>query len=273
MATKLVSSDLNGTLVHQHTMSDMIRLYLGEESFRQADAVFKRQTSGQASMEEAFSTAGPLTKGLTLRQAIEYTRTEMKYLNGFHQFINVLAVKKIPFIINSTGYSVTIHAIRAQIGKEKIHGMIGNRLIFGENGDTQATLREEELERRIQDYFSNPDAVRDTSYDTLKAVGKVELGIIDEAAKAVLLFTYARAHFSGIRPSEMVHIGDTIGDRGGIDLVAWTGGKGIAFNYNAPLRDALEGEIIADPALNSQIYFVQAKGTPSDLQNVLPFVL
>ena len=107
---KLVSSDLNGTLVHQHTMSDVIRLYLGNEEFRQADIVFKRQTSGTATMEETFFTAGPLTRGLTLRQAIEYTRTYIGYVKGFDEFINYLHNAGIPLIINSTGYSVTIYS-------------------------------------------------------------------------------------------------------------------------------------------------------------------
>ena len=56
---QLVSSDLNGTLVHQHTMSDMIRLYIGKEQFEKANEVFKKQTSGTASMEEAFQNAEP----------------------------------------------------------------------------------------------------------------------------------------------------------------------------------------------------------------------
>src|SRR3989344_6331454 len=143
MSTKLVSSDLNGTLVHQHTMSDMIRLYCGEEKFRQADAVFKRQTSGTATMEEAFANAGPLTKGLTLRQAIEYTQHEMKYVNGFAEFLDALHQRNIPFVINSTGYSVTIHAIRALAGRDKIHGQIGNTLEFGIDGDAKAALRDD----------------------------------------------------------------------------------------------------------------------------------
>ena len=37
---KIVSSDLNGTLVHQHTMSDMIRLYIGEKQFEQANKIY-----------------------------------------------------------------------------------------------------------------------------------------------------------------------------------------------------------------------------------------
>src|SRR3989344_6191229 len=172
MSTKLVSSDLNGTLVHQHTMSDMIRLYCGEEKFRQADAVFKRQTSGTATMEEAFANAGPLTKGLTLRQAIEYTQHEMRYVNGFAEFLNALHQRDIPFVINSTGYSVTIHALRARWGTDLIHGSIGNRLEFGMQGDPLAALREDELENRVWDYIHQP---QDTNpeYDSIQATGRI----------------------------------------------------------------------------------------------------
>src|SRR3989344_4021353 len=102
---KLLSSDLNGTLVHQHTMSDMIRLYIGEEQFQQANGWFKLQTAGLAGIEEVFQKASPLTKGLTLRQAIEYTKEHLRYLHGFSEFANSLAEQGIPLIINSTGYS------------------------------------------------------------------------------------------------------------------------------------------------------------------------
>ena len=87
MAIKFVSSDLNGTLVHQHTMSDMIRIFKGKEDFEKADIIFKKQTTGTATMEEAFDVAGPLSKGITLRQAIEYTQNHLKYLNGFEEFL------------------------------------------------------------------------------------------------------------------------------------------------------------------------------------------
>ena len=267
MSTKLVSSDLNGTLVHQHTMSDMIRLYCGEEKFRQADAVFKRQTSGTATMEEAFANAGPLTKGLTLRQAIEYTQHEMRYVNGFAEFLNALHQRDIPFVINSTGYSVTIHALRARWGTDLIHGSIGNRLEFGMQGDPLAALREDELENRVWDYIHQP---QDTNpeYDSIQATGRIDLGITDEAAKAALLFEYALKHFPELQPSEMLHMGDTIGDSGGIYGVANAGGIGIAFNYNEPLEQFLREKIEQNPALTERIHFVDQKGPHSDVRKV-----
>jgi hypothetical protein len=268
---KLISSDLNGTLVHQHTMSDMIHFYIGEEEFCKANAIFKRQTAGTASMEEAFENAGPLTKGLTLRQAIEYTTLngEMKYLNGFHEFVDLLYKTEIPFVINSTGYGVTIAAIRAQIGKDKIHGSIGNELIFGMDGDSQQELTTEELENKVFAYFVNSEVCASQTYDKIKAVGRVELGISDETAKATLLQTYAQKHFLEIKPEQMLHMGDTMGDSGGIYGVAEAGGVGLAFNYNPALELFLRQKMVVQPELEKRIHFIDRKGKDSDLREIL----
>ncbi|MBI3032368.1 hypothetical protein HYY69_02745 [Candidatus Woesearchaeota archaeon] len=278
----LVSSDLNGTLVHQHTMSDMIRLYVGEAQFQAADLVFKRQTSGTATMEEAFSNAGPLTKRLTLRQAIEYTQMHMKYVDGFSEFVDALSAAAIPFVVNSTGYSVTIYAIRESIGATRIHGFIGNYLKFGLEGDPQATLREDELEQCVRKYFaerntgtvsSQTDILYDSSYDSIQATGVIELGITDETAKARLIIEYARKHFPEILPAQIAHIGDTMGDSGGILQIAQIGGKGIAFNYNNALENFLEEKVRENPNLREHIHYVDPKGLASDLRNVLSFLL
>ncbi|MBI2573131.1 hypothetical protein HYV86_04690 [Candidatus Woesearchaeota archaeon] len=269
----IVSSDLNGTLVHQHTMSDMIRIYLGAEKFAKAEPVFKRQTSGLATMEEAFGNAGPLTRGLTLRQAIEYTRTNMKYVDGFHEFVGELAQGEIPLIVNSTGYSVSIHAIRAQVGLDKIHGQIGNNLVFGMYGLDSIEINDQDLEGEIRKYFSDPSYATWPIYDCIQATGEVRLGIANEDAKAELLAAYVAQHFPGVQPRQLVHIGDTMGDSGGIVGVARMGGTGIAFNYNAPLETYLRERIATEPHLANRIHFVDPKGPNSDLRNVLPIIL
>lgn len=261
---KLVSSDLNGTLVHQHTMSDMILKYVGREQFETAKVVFKRQTSGTATMEEAFSNAGPLTRGLTLRQAIDYTRDHMRYLNGFRQFVDGLEAREVPFVINSTGYSVTIYAIRQRFGESKIHGQIGNRLIFGLDADVSQTLREDELEKKVGEYFADP---ANTEFDQLKAVGIVELGIADEAAKAQLIKNYAARNFPGLDVRQIAHIGDTMGDSRGILDIAREGGVGVAFNYNPALENFLLGEVARNAPVG-EIKFVDRKSAVSDLRRV-----
>lgn len=270
---KLLSSDLNGTLVHQHTMSDMIRLYIGERQYRQADEAFKRQASGTASMEEAFQNAGPLTKGLTLREAIEYTIEHMRYVDGFHEFAGALAKHGIPLVINSTGYSVTIYAIRAQMGPDKIHGHIGNFLRFGIDADPNKTLSEEELEKKVREYFISPESRSNPIYDQAQATGAIDLGIVNEEAKAKLIQEYARKHFRSVRPSEIAHMGDTMGDSSGIIGIAKAGGVGIAFNYNVALKQHLNDAIRKSPELAGRIYFVDPKSKSSNLTRVLPILI
>ena len=267
---QLLSSDLNGTLVSEHTMSHMILLYIGKEQYAKANQVFQKQTQGQATMAEAFSTAAPLTCSLTLRQAIEYTKTHMHYIPGFHDLITFLAQNHIPLIINSTGYSVTIYAIREQIGRDKIHGSIGNRLCFGLDGDVAQTLTEPELEQRVREYFTQDAVAQDPIYDRITATGKIELGITDEAAKASLLLAYVHEHFPHIKPENIAHMGDTIGDLGGIVGIAEQGGTGIAFNYNTPLAAALQQRM--RKPLSGKIHLVDPKSEHADLRNILPIL-
>jgi len=265
---KLFSSDLNGTLVHQHTMSDMIRLYVGREQFIKASSVFEQQTKGTATIEETFQIVAPLTRGLTLRQAIEYTMYHIQYIDGFNEFVDYLHSKNIPLVINSTGYSVTIYAIREQIGHDKIHGYIGNSLRFGLDGDPKMTLCEYELEQKVETYFKDPSAMHDKSYDLIKATGVVDLGINDENAKATKIIEYAEKYFPEIVPAKIVHIGDTMGDSAGIAEIAKLGGIGIAFNYNTALEQFLLDKISSD-AIKDKIYMIDKKGGKSSLINVL----
>ena len=269
---KLVSSDLNGTLVHQHTMSDMIRIYIGEQQYKQANEIFRRQMLGTATIKEAFQTAGPLTRGLTLREAIEYTRKYMKYVEGFHEFVNILNKHDIPLVINSTGYSVTIYAIKEQIGTNKIHGHIGNFLKFGINGDPSETLNEAELMRRIKEYFANPESMSDPIYDQIRATGVIELGIINEQAKARLIQEYAKRNCKYIPSNAIAHMGDTMGDSCGIIGIAEGGGVGIAFNYNPALKKFLN-EIMGGKEISGKIYFVDPKSKTSNLGRVLPIII
>ncbi|MAE42242.1 hypothetical protein CMO93_00600 [Candidatus Woesearchaeota archaeon] len=267
--TRLISADLNGTLVHQHTMSDMIRIYKGEDAFKEAKAIFEKQTSGTATMEKAFQVSGPLTRGLTLRQAIEYTKTHMKYLRGFNKLIDFLYDNKFPLIINSTGYSVTFYAIREQVGNNKISGFIGNILRFGNHGEPNATISEEELEKKAKSYFFDSEAVDDRSYDEIQATGVIDLGIPDEEAKASLLQAYAKKHFPELKSNQLIHIGDTMGDSGGILGVAKAGGIGIAFNYNEALEVYLKKKL-EEEKITGKVFFIDKKEDSADLTHVIP---
>jgi len=271
MSIKLVSSDLNGTLVHQHTMSDMIRIYKGENNFSKANAVFKGQLSGTSTMKEAFDAAGPLSKGTTLRQAIEYAQKHMKHLDGFKQFLNFLKNKKIPLVINSTGYSVTFYCIQEKFGVDKIHGFIGNHLLFGRNGDPNKEISENELNEKVRNFFSDANNSKNKEYDEVKSTGKVELGIKNEEAKTDLIIEYINNNFKNISNNEVAHIGDTMGDSGGILGIAKLGGLGIAFNYNQELENFLKKKLETEN-IKGKIIFIDKKSENADLQNIIPHI-
>jgi phosphoserine phosphatase len=267
---RLVSSDLNGTLVHQHTMSDMIRIAFPDEPARyeKAKAVFAQQTSGLLSMKETFEIAGPLTKGLSLRKAIEYARSEMRFLTGFDELLSAFGRKGIYFVINSTGYTVTTEVIRAVYGTEKIHEVICNRLIFGQKGQADKAVSDNDLSALVKNYFLGRHS--DKIYDELLATGEVELGIGDESQKAQQLFEIAER--LDIPRTALAHIGDTMGDSRGIYETAFNGGLGIGFNYNDALKTYLEG-VLRNEKLPGEILLIEAKSETSDLRRISDILL
>jgi phosphoserine phosphatase len=266
----LVSCDLNGTLVHQHTMMDMIRVYFSDqpERFEKAKEAFNKQTSGLLSMKEAFAIAGPLTRGLTLRNAIRYAINEMKFLEGFELFISTLYERGIYFVINSTGYSVTTEVIKALYGPEKIYTVICNQLIFGWGGDNHKVIEETELSQLVKNYFRGKE--KEKRYDEILSTGAVKLGIQDEEEKANLLFAIAEK--AKIPRQAIVHIGDTMGDSAGISEVARNGGLGIAFNYNQALKNYLD-EILKNEEIPGTIILAEPKKETSTLKLLLDIIL
>ncbi|MFH0812622.1 MAG: haloacid dehalogenase-like hydrolase [Pseudomonadota bacterium] len=266
----LVSCDLNGTLVHQHTMMDMIRVYFpqGPERYEKAKEAFTRQTAGLLSMKEAFAIAGPLTKGLSLRNAIEYVTEEMRFLEGFEDLITTLSKHGKQFVINSTGYSVTTEVIKELYGPEKIYNVICNRLMFAWSGDSHKTIDEVNLSQLVREYFLGKKD--ETLYDEILATGEVELGIQDEGEKATLLFTIAER--LKIPRTAIAHIGDTMGDSAGICEVARNGGLGIAFNYNEALKQYLE-PVLEQEKILGEIILVEPKSKRTDLRKLLKMLV
>tara|TARA_Y100000034_G_C6895741_1_gene412906 strand:- start:973 stop:1830 length:858 start_codon:yes stop_codon:yes gene_type:complete len=271
----LFSSDWNGTLSGKaggsvsevrslHTMSHMIALYVGEEQFQEASKIFKKQTAGEATMQEAFGKAEKLSKGITLRQAINYALDEMTYMQGFNEFVDELHEKQMPFVINSTGYSVTMHVIKAQLG-DKLHGFIGNYLIFGQGSKE---LDDSQLEGLVFDYVLDSVARKDGKYDSIATIGRVDLELETEDAKAEKIQSYAKKHFN-LGPRMIIHMGDTFGDSGGIYGVAKAGGFGVAFNFNSELENFLKLKIREDSELKYNIFFIDPRGPEADLKNVL----
>ncbi len=264
---QLVSSDLNGTLVHPHTMMDMIRIGFPDEPqrYERAKEAFTQQTSGNLSMQAAFDIAGPLTKGLPLRTAIEYALTEMRFVDGFKDFIEKLHQNNILFVINSTGYSVTNEVIQAVYGRLYFHAVICNRLVFGY--DQSRMVSENEISELVRKYVGGEK--HSAVYDKITAIGKVELGICDENDKAQLLFDITDP--LGIPRASVAHIGDTMGDSGGIYEVARHGGIGIAFNYNEALKTYLN-EKLHKESIAGKIYIISPKSEHSDLRSIFPIL-
>jgi len=267
---QLVSCDLNGTLVHQHTMMDMIRVYFSHmpERYEKAKAAFSKQTSGLLRMKEAFEVAGPLTKGLSLGNAIDYAQSVMRFLDGFEEFISALYDRKKCFVINSTGYTVTTEVIKALYGPEKVSAVICNRLIFGWEGNPAASIDEDHLCKLVSNYFQGAD--NEKVYDEILATGEVKLGIQDEEEKASLLFNLAEE--LGIPRTATAHIGDTMGDSGGICGVARNGGLGIAFNYNAALKNYLD-IMRKKEKIPGRIILAEPKSETANLRNLLEILL
>lgn len=265
---KIISSDLNGTLVVQHTMSDIIRHYIGDKQYQKAKDTFRSRLEGRLSMADVFKILGPLTRGLTLRQAIDYTIEHMTYINGFHEFLNFLNKKNIPLIINSTVYSVTLYAIEAQVGPDKFYGCICNRLKFGIDGKPEKEIPETELKEYVHEYFMVGGLPTDRLYDDIRATGDMELIVSREEDKTAHLIDYLNKHFPDIKLHETAHIGDTMGDSRILHDIAESGGVAIGFNYNQRLKDYLE-HLRDDSLMPGEVFLIDPKGDDSDLRNVI----
>jgi phosphoserine phosphatase len=265
---RLLSSDLNGTLVKPHTMQEMITLAFPREPLRheKAKRAFSLQTQGLLSMEKTFQIAGEATAGLTLRAAIEYTTKRMAFVNGYAPFMDYLQNRGIHLAVISTGYSVTIYAIRHS-AKAPSFDAFCNRLLFSE--PSGKVIGEEDMETLVKAYLQDLERRRSEEYDRIRSNGEVILGIRNEEHKARLALDLANS--LGIAPSQVAHMGDTMGDSGGILGIAKTGGLGIAFNYNQALEAFLlrEGKREIEAG---NIVLVDPKGPHSRLTRVLPFL-
>jgi hypothetical protein len=268
-AVGFLSSDLNGTLVHSHTMQEMIRWAFPDEPGRweEASKAFGRQTEGSLSMAQAFAVAGANSKGLPLRAAIMYSMTGVRYLEGYDSFMGFLNSRRLPLAIISTGYTVTLYTIRYATRSVPFK-FVCNRLLFALGGEGEP-LGEERLEQLVRDFVLRPELREAPLYEEIKATGEVQLGIGDEAQKAE--FALHLASEMGIPPKAVAHMGDTMGDSMGILGVARAGGLGIAFNYNRALELFLRKEGALELA-SGRIRLVDPKGSGADLNHVIPLL-
>lgn len=268
-AVGFLSSDLNGTLVHSHTMQEMIRWAFPHEPRRweEASRAFAQQTQGSLSIVEAFAVAGACSKGLTLRAAIMYSMTGVRFLEGYESLMGFLKRRRLPLAIISTGYTVTLYTMRYATSTVPFR-FVCNRLVFSLGGETEP-VGEERLEQLVRDFVLRPELRDSPLYEKIQATGEVFLGIRDEAQKAELALQLASE--IGIPPKAVAHMGDTMGDSMGILGVARAGGLGIAFNYNKALELFLRKEGARELALG-RIRLVDPKGSNAHLEHVIPLL-
>ncbi|MCX8012172.1 MAG: hypothetical protein N3A64_03335 [Desulfobacterota bacterium] len=125
-------------------------------------------------------------------------------------------------------------------------------------------IREDELVQLIANYFHGQE--KEKIFDEVKATGEVELIIPDENEKANWIFEFAEK--INIPRHSVAHVGDTMGDSGGIVEVARNGGLGVAFNYNQALKNYLE-RILKQESFPGKIILAEPKKDTSRLQNLL----
>lgn len=266
---RLLSSDLNGTLVHSHTMQEMIEWAFPHEPERLKEAAkaFGLQTRGLLSMEKTFKIAGRMTEGMSLGLAIRYAMEGMRFVQGFGELMEHLRKSSVHLAIISTGYTVTLHAIRYLLSMRELM-FCCNRLVFGDSRKGME-VDEEWLEELVRDYIQRPNIRDDPLYMDIRATGKVELGLRDEGAKATIAMDFAGR--LGVEVEALAHMGDTMGDSLGILEIAKKGGMGIAFNYNDALEKFLKkfGE---EEIFKGRIVFIHPKGEDADLRKVIPYL-
>jgi hypothetical protein len=179
-------------------------------------------------------------------------------------FIRTLHQQNIFFVINSTGYGITMEVIKAVYGPQYFYDVICNRLVFENHGKI---VEEAELSGWVKNYVQGDR--RNSIYDDILAAGTVEFGIRNENEKARLLFEMADR--LNIPRTAVVHIGDTMGDSGGICEVARNGGMGIAFNYNEALRTYIE-EVLRNERISGKLLMISPKSESSDIRDILRYL-
>lgn len=268
-SVSFLSSDFNGTLVHSHTMQEMIRWGFPHEPRRWEEAAraFALQTEGRLSMVETFRVAGEMSRGLPLRSALDYNLSCLRFVNGYDSLMSFLRRRALHLAIISTGYTVSMYCLRYAT-RTVPFSFACNRMLFAPGGRGEP-LGEDRIEELVNRYILEPGVREDSTYDRILATGEIEVGIQDEGDKAALALKMAFE--LGIDPKAVAHMGDTMGDSMGILGVARAGGLGIAFNYNAALEEFLRTEGASEMALG-RIVLVDAKSPQATLEHVIPYL-
>ena len=252
---KLISFDVNGVLTPDLTMAKLSGL---RGNYKIAEKILKLQTSGKKSLKEAFKELGNLTKGISLRQAIKYS-LGMPLTKGVERLIRVLSNKEIIMVLNTTGYSITMHILnkRLEISNKIPFKLVAcNNLIFSKDNEL---VKDPYLKNLITLYFKNPNS---KIYDDIRSNGIVEFGINDESEKSIFIKKWSK--LLKINLKNVVHVGDSMGDCHALKFIAENNGLGIAFNPNKALLEFIKK---LQPSIRKNIVIIK-----NDLSLILDYI-
>ncbi|MDX2497682.1 MAG: haloacid dehalogenase-like hydrolase [Desulfobacterales bacterium] len=235
---QMVVLELDGAVVHDHTPSELIRVGfpLQPERYEQAFDLFQRESTGNVKPEEALLQYATMTRGITLRRAIEYATFKMRFINGFDTFIERLYQKNVPLLLVSSSFSIITEAIRQLYGPDRFQAVLANSLTFGLEKDLEAVISEEKLIALVQRYFHR--AREHQAYDKIAATGECNSINSDFLQKANFFAEQA----AGLNiPFEAVnYVCSSLKDRETLLAVVRSGGRVIAFNFEESLETIIK---------------------------------
>ena len=262
---QMVVLELDGSAVHDHTPSELIRagFPLQPERYEQAFDLFQRENTGNVKPEEALLQYASTTRGLTLRRAIEYATFKMRFIKGFDTFIEILNQKNVPLLLVSSGFSIVTEVIRQLYGPDRFQAVLSNALAFGLKKDPKAIISEKKLITLVQRYFHRSRGHQ--AYDKIVATGECNAVNSDPVQKAGFFAEMA----AGLNiPFEAVnYVCSSFKDRETFLAVVRLGGRVIAFNYEESLKDTIQ-EKQGDNHLENKIKWTTPKSRRANLRCV-----
>lgn len=262
---QMVVLELDGTVVHDHTPSELIRTGFSfqPERYEQAFDLYQRESTGNVKSEEAILQYATLARGLTLRRAIEYATFKMRFINGFDTFIEILYQKNVSLLLVSSSFSIITEAIRQLYGPDRFQTVLANPLAFGLEKDPEAVISEKKLITLVQRYFHR---ARDRqAYDKIAATG--ECNVINTRPLQKASFIAEVAAGLNIPFKTVNYVCSNLKDRETLLAVARFGGRVIAFNFEESLEAIIQEGAKNNPTGNT-IQFTTPKSRRANLRSV-----
>ncbi len=255
---KLLSWDVNQTLVAENTMVALARLAGQEERARE---IVEAQTAGQRPVKTTLLELARLSAGLSLEDVVSYV-CSLPELPGLRQTLGEFARAGLIQIINSTGYTIVLslwnELLRQSLGQAPFARILANRLGFVDERGQKVS--EEEV------FKVGLSLIRgETPRENFFLSGEIALLVDREEAKARLLAEEILRR--GLHITEVAHIGDSMGDAAVLAWLAKNGGLGVAFNARRELAYYLD--LLQEHRLPGQLVLVAS----SDLRDLAPVIL